>query len=228
MKSYLTPIICSEEQALQHLSEKTKKTFPTLNEYTENTSLNVSIYKREGDEMTLGVKRIRELQHEIQGKPYDGIIYICIIDFHLATTEAMNAFLKTLEEPPDHIQFLLIVEAIDSLLDTVLSRCIVLWEARRSMISSELSDLVLPYLEDGDPRFLEALYSYSPSRWEGEELLMKARSAKTLKNDMGLVILSALEEIRHTNEPVKNIIERVFLGYEHTPNGIINNGSIKA
>ncbi|MCF8058130.1 MAG: DNA polymerase III subunit gamma/tau [Bacteriovoracaceae bacterium] len=71
------------------------------------------------------VDDIRELVNNVQTLPTFGKYKVYIIDeVHMLTTNAFNALLKTLEEPPSHTVFLLATTEPHKLLDTVLSRCI--------------------------------------------------------------------------------------------------------
>ena len=70
-----------------------------------------------------GVNDIRELRDKIEYPPSKGKKKVYIIDeVHMLTTEAFNALLKTLEEPPAHILFILATTEPERLPDTILSR----------------------------------------------------------------------------------------------------------
>lgn len=71
-----------------------------------------------------GVANIREIRDEVIYLPVDCKYKVYIIDeAHMLTTEAFNALLKTLEEPPAHVIFILATTEPQSILPTVLSRC---------------------------------------------------------------------------------------------------------
>ena len=71
-----------------------------------------------------GIDEIRELKEKINYQPVKGRKKIYIIDeVHMLTKEAFNALLKTLEEPPAHVIFILATTEIDKIPDTVISRC---------------------------------------------------------------------------------------------------------
>lgn len=71
-----------------------------------------------------GIDEIRELKEKINYQPIKGRKKIYIIDeVHMLTKEAFNALLKTLEEPPAHVLFILATTEIDKIPDTVVSRC---------------------------------------------------------------------------------------------------------
>ncbi|MDO5088890.1 MAG: DNA polymerase III subunit gamma/tau [Leptotrichiaceae bacterium] len=71
-----------------------------------------------------GIDEIRELKEKINYQPVKGRKKVYIIDeVHMLTKEAFNALLKTLEEPPSHVIFVLATTEIDKIPDTVVSRC---------------------------------------------------------------------------------------------------------
>ena len=67
---------------------------------------------------------IRDLLEKVKIPPQIGKYKVYIIDeVHMLTKEAENAFLKTLEEPPPHIVFILATTEKNKILPTILSRC---------------------------------------------------------------------------------------------------------
>ncbi|SFS38182.1 DNA polymerase III subunit gamma/tau [Marininema halotolerans] len=71
-----------------------------------------------------GVDEIRDLRDKVKYAPSEGRYKVYIIDeVHMLTTEAFNALLKTLEEPPDHVVFILATTEPHKLPATILSRC---------------------------------------------------------------------------------------------------------
>ena len=71
-----------------------------------------------------GVEEIREIRDKVHFQPAQNRRKVYIIDeAHMLTREASNAFLKTLEEPPDHVIFILCTTEADRILPTILSRC---------------------------------------------------------------------------------------------------------
>lgn len=71
-----------------------------------------------------GIDDIRELKESVHTLPYESPYKVYIIDeVHMLTKEAFNALLKTLEEPPQHVVFVLATTEQDKLLPTILSRC---------------------------------------------------------------------------------------------------------
>ena len=72
-----------------------------------------------------GVDDMRELTDNVQYSPTRGRFKVYLIDeVHMLTNQSFNAFLKTLEEPPEHVKFLLATTDPQKLPVTVLSRCL--------------------------------------------------------------------------------------------------------
>ena len=70
------------------------------------------------------VEDIRELTKQVQIPPQIGRYKVFIIDeVHMLSTSAFNAFLKTLEEPPSYVIFILATTEKHKILPTILSRC---------------------------------------------------------------------------------------------------------
>jgi len=71
-----------------------------------------------------GVDNIRDLREEVKYPPTSGTYKVYIIDeAHMLTTAAFNALLKTLEEPPAHVIFILATTEPQKIPATILSRC---------------------------------------------------------------------------------------------------------
>lgn len=71
-----------------------------------------------------GVDNIREIRDEVAYSPTEGRYKVYIIDeVHMLSTGAFNALLKTLEEPPSYVIFILATTEIHKIPVTILSRC---------------------------------------------------------------------------------------------------------
>ena len=70
------------------------------------------------------IDEIRSLKEKINYQPVEGLKKVYIIDeAHMLTKEAFNALLKTLEEPPAHVMFILATTELEKILPTIISRC---------------------------------------------------------------------------------------------------------
>lgn len=90
-------------------------------EITNGSSFNVNEIDAASNR---GIDSIRELREKVMVPPTTGKYKVYILDeAHMLTTEAFNALLKTLEEPPPHAIFVLATTDVHKMLPTVLSRC---------------------------------------------------------------------------------------------------------
>jgi len=91
-----------------------------------------------------GIDDIRELRESVHTLPFDSEYKVYIIDeVHMLTKEAFNALLKTLEEPPRHVIFMLATTELDKIPDTILSRCQVFTfkDPTAKMLAEHVKDL---------------------------------------------------------------------------------------
>src|SRR3989344_5394640 len=71
-----------------------------------------------------GIDDVREIRESVNSLPFESRYKVYIIDeVHMLTKDAWNAFLKTLEEPPQHVVFVLATTELDKVPETVISRC---------------------------------------------------------------------------------------------------------
>lgn len=81
-------------------------------------------FKPDKGKKSIGVETIRSIIEEINKRPYEGDKKVIIIyEGDKMTIEAQNAFLKTVEEPPDGVYIILLCENLNNVLDTIKSRC---------------------------------------------------------------------------------------------------------
>lgn len=71
-----------------------------------------------------GIDDVREIRDSVNVLPFESKFKVYIIDeVHMLTKDAWNAFLKTLEEPPAHVVFILATTELEKVPETVISRC---------------------------------------------------------------------------------------------------------
>ncbi|RJP28041.1 MAG: DNA polymerase III subunit gamma/tau [Candidatus Omnitrophota bacterium] len=96
-------------------------TCPSCNDITQGRSMNVIEIDGASNR---GIDEIRTLRENVKFAPIQGKYKIYIIDeVHMLTTEAFNALLKTLEEPPEFVKFIFATTQPSKVLATILSRC---------------------------------------------------------------------------------------------------------
>lgn len=94
-----------------------------------------------------GVENIREIREEVQYAPTEGIYKVYIIDeVHMLSNSAFNALLKTLEEPPAHVIFILATTDPQKVPATILSRC-QRFDFRR-ISTTDIAHTLMQYLQE--------------------------------------------------------------------------------
>lgn len=107
----------------------------------KHISPDVTVHEPADGKKTIGVSLVREIRAQAYIKPQELSVRVFIIRYaHLMTTEAQNALLKILEEPPSGVYFFLLCENSSLLLPTVRSRAPVLKMA--VLPDSELGEYV--------------------------------------------------------------------------------------
>lgn len=118
----------------------------SCNKTLQNNSADVITISREEDRATLGIDPIRFIKEDVAFYPNDGNFKVYIIeDAHTMTTQAQNAFLLTLEEPPSYAVFILLCEHSENILETIKSRAPIL-----RMKAPQKED-TMAYLKDKHP-----------------------------------------------------------------------------
>ncbi len=149
-----------------------------------------------------GIDDIRALREAVSSFPFSSPYKVYIIDeVHMLTKEAFNALLKTLEEPPSHVIFILATTEIDKVPETIFSRCQVfsfrkptekiltlmvedIAKREKVAIDTEAASLI-GFLGDGSFRdtqgLLQKMLSASADRNITRELVEKVTGAPSLK-----------------------------------------------
>ncbi len=148
----------------------------------------------------LSVAQIRDLRADAFVKAHQAPHRVFIIeDAHRMNEQAQNALLKVLEEPPKNVIFILLVPSKTMLLDTIISRCVLL-----SLVGScsnddlylELADEFIDSLLTGSEyEMLKLLSPLEKSRTDMEQFLnsLSVCIARRLKNGSGYArVLDAL------------------------------------
>lgn len=159
-----------------------------------------------------GIDEIRQLRENVKLAPAGNRYKIYIIDeVHMLTTEAFNALLKTLEEPPSHVKFFFATTAPEKLPATILSRC---QRFNLHMLSNQLIIDRLRNIADQEKIEIEEDSLYTISRYangsmrDAESTLEKliSFSGKKIKHDDVLSILGivAIDILFNISDSVTN------------------------
>lgn len=149
-----------------------------------------------------GIDDIRELRQAVSAFPFSSPYKVYIIDeVHMLTKESFNALLKTLEEPPAHVVFVLATTELDKVPETILSRCqtfsfrkptekilTIVVEAvakREKVVINKEAAALIAFLGDGSFRdtygLLQKVFSASSDRTVSRELVESITGAPSLK-----------------------------------------------
>jgi DNA polymerase-3 subunit gamma/tau len=146
----------------------------------------------------------RELLDNVQYLPTSGRYKVYLIDeVHMLSRSSFNALLKTLEEPPDHVKFLLATTDPQKLPVTVLSRCLQfnLKRLDPNQIKTQLAHILKSEHVDSDDESLELLArSADGSMRDGLSLLDQAISfgaGKVIKEDVRKMLGSIEQQYIH-------------------------------
>ncbi|WP_291579263.1 DNA polymerase III subunit delta' [Clostridium sp. UBA6640] len=145
-------------------------------------------FRTEKNKASIGVNAVRELIEEINKKPYQSEKKVVIIhEGHKMTIQAQNALLKTIEEPPKNVFIFILCENIESILDTIKSRC----QIHKFNTLSE--DDMRTYLQVNYPELNEdniaLLLSFSNGIPGKAEFLMNNEEFRELRNKAINIIL---------------------------------------
>lgn len=190
-----------------------------------------------------GIDDVRALKERVHLPPQEGILSVYILDeVHMLTTEAFNALLKILEEPPVHVVFILATTELDKIPATVVSRAQVIRfskagvaeieSAVKKIVKSEkltAEDTVLTAIaEQADGSFrdavklLEMISQVGPVTSETAEPILHlslnnqvTTLITTLLAKDPVAVVKAFETIRNNQIDTK-LLHSQILGYLHT------------
>jgi len=145
-----------------------------------------------------GIDDIRELKEAVHTLPYQSERKVYIIDeVHMLTKEAFNALLKTLEEPPAHVVFILATTEEDKLLDTIKSRCQVFRfrSPSRTVLKETVTDVAKKEKCKLDPEAADLIAIAADGSFRDAlgilQKVMMASTDETLKADEVATIIGA-------------------------------------
>ena len=178
-----------------------------------------------------GVDAIRELRDSVGYMPSTGKYKVYIIDeVHMLSGSAFNALLKTLEEPPPHVIFIMATTEVQKIPNTILSRC-QRYDFRRiatRLIADHLKTIcaqegikadneaiwIIARQGDGSMRDSQSLLDQAISFSNGALTQKKVTEVLGL-TDRGLIVDSVIALVNRDQKLITDIIERLFnSGYD--------------
>jgi len=162
-----------------------------------------------GEENSIKIEVIRQMQKKVQEKPIVSNKKVYIIDdFEFATKEAQNCLLKTIEEPPEFVTVILITSNESRILNTIKSRCLKIY------FNNIENDVLKEYLEK---QYMmneisdNMLNSYNGSIGKALQMHENSESYKTIEkvfNNIGNYnIITATKELEVLYKDKDNINE---------------------
>lgn len=148
-----------------------------------------------------GVDNIREIVNEVSFSPAEGKYKVYIIDeVHMLSTGAFNALLKTLEEPPSYVIFILATTEVHKIPITILSRC-QRYDFKRitvETITSRLQELIISENAKADDKALKYIAKMGDGSMRDALSLLDQCIAFNLEEDLTyekvLDILGAVDQ----------------------------------
>lgn len=109
---------------------------------------------------SIGISDVLNVINEMNKKPFEGDKKVIIMfNSDKMTSEAQNAFLKTIEEPPKGVYIILLVESLEDVLDTIKSRCQI--HKLRRLKHEEIQEFINTKLGSVDSEIKEDLCAFS-------------------------------------------------------------------
>ncbi len=184
---------------------------PVCRRVREGIHPDVDLVSPEGTFIT--VAQIREINHDTSLRPFESRSRVTIItEAEAMNTEAANAFLKTLEEPPPHAYFLLVTSALERLLPTIVSRCqrVAFQQApapeleaylRGCCAVTDLEAKSFARASEGSPAYARRLAESAPAREHRAQLINWARRVPEASfYDLGVAADEILASLEHLGE----------------------------
>lgn len=186
-----------------------------------------------------GVEHIKTLMEQTHIPPQTGRYKVFIIDeVHMLSTQAFNAFLKTLEEPPAHVIFILATTEKHKILPTILSRCQI-YDFERMSVGDIIKHLkhvadqegityeeaalnIIAEKADGGMRDALSIFDQAASFCQGNityEKVLEDLNVLDVENYFNIVKLALQNKVSDLMLVVNNILSRGFDG-QHLVNGL--------
>ncbi len=159
-------------------------------------------YRILNNKKSISVDQVRQIIEETNKKPYEGTRKVIILhDADKMTTQAQNAFLKTIEEPPRGVFIFLLCENVENILDTIISRCQV--HKLRRLSDEEIIKFIKNRYQDIEEIKLKAVKAFCNGVPGRAERFMEDSIFIALRSDVMKIMLD-----------IKEVKLQSFLNYE--------------
>lgn len=174
-----------------------------------------------------GIDEIREIRDKVNFAPVEGRRKVYIIDeAHMLTDQASNAFLKTLEEPPAHVIFVLCTTEANKILPTIISRC-QRFDFRRlptDVICRRLTEIIEGEGVAVEPEALRAVARYASGSLRDAENLLEQLAVSYSGDGVDGVTQQHVEELLGLGQGDQwlELVKYLLMGNTSASLGIIN------
>jgi DNA polymerase-3 subunit gamma/tau len=168
----------------------------TTSKFADNIFAGTSFVVQEMDAASnRGIDDIRQLKTRAFLPPQEGKMSVFILDeAHMLTTEAFNALLKLLEEPPEHVIFILATTELHKIPETIVSRCqlVEFKKATEHEIVNRLKLILIDEKIEYDEEALTEIANYSDGSFRDAIKLLElaSQSGKVTTKEVGVYISS--------------------------------------
>lgn len=176
----------------------------------------VDIINYRPSKASMGVDEVREIIEEVSKRPYEGDKKVIIIhEGSKLTVQAQNALLKTIEEPPQGVYIILLAESLETLLDTIKSRCQVY---KLTPLNNKQMEMYINTLGRYSEEEIRASLAYGEGIPGKSERLLNDSNLSKLRE----VIMSLLKDINYAKEDLVLIYENKLENYKTEKDEVLN------
>ena len=176
----------------------------------------VDIVNYRPSKASMGVDEVREIIEEVSKRPYEGDKKVIIIhEGSKLTIQAQNALLKTIEEPPQGVYIILLAESLETLLETIKSRCQVY---KLTPLNNKQIKKYINTLGNYSEEEIKASLAYGEGIPGKAERLLNDDNLSELRE----IIVKLLKDINYAKEDLVLIYENKLENYKAQQDEVLN------
>lgn len=176
----------------------------------------VDIVNYRPSKASMGVDEVREIIEEVSKRPYEGNKKVIIIhEGSKLTIQAQNALLKTIEEPPQGVYIILLAESLETLLETIKSRCQVY---KLTPLNNKQIEKYINTLGNYSEEEIKASLAYGEGIPGKAERLLNDDNLSELRE----IIVKLLKDINYAKEDLVLIYENKLENYKAQQDEVLN------
>ena len=166
---------------------------------------------------SIGVNTIRSINEECNKKPFEGDKKVIIInDGDKITLQAQNAFLKTIEDPPLNVFIFILCEDLESILDTIKSRCCI--HKLKPLNDEEMSQFIRGKYNNISEQQLKVISAFGKGVPGKVEKLIENTEFDYVRS----TIFEIIQRVKDINSEISLVYEKFFSEYTNMSNDILD------